>query len=137
MLIVAGLAAGLGAVLAAPARADDSRVRVSREDCRRAVEHHPAPDVTYKPGVDVYGRPVAPADLPGGLRIKPADVVEFELSFNPLHGKTGRRFGGTDFYVGTIGVDTTTGAVTFNGVPLTDPEQAELAAKCRAALRGK
>ena len=137
ILMAAGLAAFLAAGLAAPARADDSRVRVTREDCSRLVEHRPDPDVTYKPGVDVHGRPVAPADLPGGLQIRPSDVVEFELSFNPLHGATGRRFAGTDLYVGRISVDLATGAVTFNDVPLTDPEQAELAAKCRAALRPK
>ena len=130
------IAAALLAADAAPAQADGGRVQVSRDDCRRLVEHHPDPDVAYTPGVDVHGRPVAPADLPGGLNIRPADVVEFDISFNPLHGKTGERFGSTEVYVGKISVNLTTGAVTFNDVPLTDPEQAELARKCRDMLRG-
>src|SRR5579885_1031680 len=50
------LAAGLG-----PAAAQ--QVAVSEQDCKMLVTHNPAPDVTYTPGVDVYGRSVAPADL--------------------------------------------------------------------------
>jgi hypothetical protein len=131
ILIAAALLAGG----AASALADGGRMRVTRDDCRRLVEHHPDPDVTYTPGVDVYGRPVAPADLPGGVNIRPSDVVEFDVSFNPLHGGTGRRFGSTELYIGRIQVNVTTGAVTFNDIPLTDPEQAELAAKCQEILR--
>jgi hypothetical protein len=127
-----------GALLAgsvAEALADGGRMRVKRDDCRRLVQHRPDPDVAYKPGVDVRGKPVKPADLPGGLNLEPADDVEFEISFNPLRGGTGGRFGSTELYVGRVKVDLKSGAVTFNDIPLTDPEQAELAAKCREILR--
>jgi hypothetical protein len=138
ILTAAALLAGsAAAVPAADAVAEGGRVRVTRDDCRRLVEHRPAPDVAYKPGVDVHGRQVAPADLPGGIRILPAEEVEFDVSFNPLRGATGQRFGRTELYVGKIKVNVATGAVTFNDVPLTDPEQAELAEKCRDVLRGK
>ena len=60
----------VAALLAAgPARAHEQQAEVviTRADCARLVEHVPAPGVAYQPGVDAYGRAVAPADLPGGL----------------------------------------------------------------------
>src|SRR5271168_4053724 len=43
----------------------DGRIVITRDMCNQAsVQYQPAPDVAYQPGVDVYGRPVAPADLP-------------------------------------------------------------------------
>jgi hypothetical protein len=57
---------------ATPAAAD---VAISERDCERLVKHEPAPDVTYQPGVDVHGRPVAPADLNGGNQIELPDVI--------------------------------------------------------------
>jgi hypothetical protein len=57
---------------AAPASAE---IAISRKDCSRLVNHEPAPDVTYQPGVDVHGRPVAPADLGGGQQIQLPDVI--------------------------------------------------------------
>lgn len=57
---------------ATPAWAD---IAISERDCERLVNHEPAPDVTYQPGVDVHGRPVAPADLDGGNGLKLPDVI--------------------------------------------------------------
>src|SRR5215475_7077827 len=56
----------------APASAE---VAISRRDCDRLVNHEPAPDVAYQPGVDVHGKPVAPADLGGGSQIELPDVI--------------------------------------------------------------
>lgn len=57
--------------------------------CQRLVAHHPVPDVTYRPGVDVLGRPVAPADLPdsgGAAGLGSGFVI-------PLSAELARRFG--------------------------------------------
>src|SRR5262245_4444255 len=62
----------VAAAWAAPASAE---IAISRKDCSRLVNHEPAPDVTYQPGVDVHGRPVAPADLGGGQQIQLPDVI--------------------------------------------------------------
>lgn len=32
-------------------------------ECRIFPEHRPAPDVAYRPGMDVHGKPVIPADV--------------------------------------------------------------------------
>jgi hypothetical protein len=129
------LAILLLAVGAHAALADGGRLRIPRDDCRLLVEHRPDPGAAYRPGRDVRGKPVAPADVPGGLRLEPAEEVEFDISFNPLRGRSGSRFGDTELYVGTIRFNLQTGEATFNGAPLTDPEQAELARKCQDVLR--
>jgi hypothetical protein len=53
---------------------------MSSGDCNRFVRHHPSADVEYKPGVDVRGKAVAPADLPGSRRIKLPDSYEFDIT---------------------------------------------------------
>ena len=67
-----------------------THVVISGQDCQRLVRHVPAPDVAYKPGVDVHGKPVAPADLPGsagGYQLP--DHIEFNYTINPVnYGQT-------------------------------------------------
>lgn len=55
------------AFAAAPGNA--ATLTISRDHCVRLVRHVPAADVTYRPGVDVRGNPVVPADLDGGAGI--------------------------------------------------------------------
>jgi hypothetical protein len=112
------------------------RVRIPREDCQSLVRHVPDPGVAYQPGVDVHGKPVAPADLPGStMQAIVPKTVEFDVSFYPLARARGGRFDQSELYVGTVRYDLNTGEVLFNGVPLTDPEKDEMARRCRAALR--
>ena len=115
-------------------------VRVSKQACANVVRHSPAPDVAYKPGVDVYGRKVAPADLGGSPQIKIPDVISFDLKVNleelggtPPAGPVGQVFG--EPVLGKISIQGH--QVYFNGKPLGGIGQAELAKKCRAALTGK
>jgi len=118
--------------------AAETVIRIPRADCARLVEHRSAPDVAYKPGVDVRGKKVAPADLPGSnAAIKAPKQVEIEISFNPLRGGAGSRFGSSELIVGRVQFNLETGAATFNGQPLTDPQQAELARKCQRIVQDK
>lgn len=73
-------------LVAATASAEEVTVTVTRQDCARLVRHMPSADVAYQPGVDVKGRKVAPADLPGSgadLKILP-EVLEFTIAVNPV-----------------------------------------------------
>jgi hypothetical protein len=114
---------------AAPANAE---VAISRQDCQRLVNHEPAPDVTYQPGVDVHGRPVAPADLGGGQQIQLPDVI-----YIPIEVLVQDNFGipvNSVLYDATaiIGVVSVRGnQVYFEDQPLTDPEVAALEQACR------
>lgn len=119
----------LAAVLAAPPAAAQT---IAERDCRRLERHVAAPDVTYRPGVDVRGRPVAPADLAP----PPAIVPE---RFPILLGVDLRERLGLprdlilDLPLGVIGIEN--GTVLFNGRPLAPDAAAGLAAACAAARR--
>jgi hypothetical protein len=114
---------------AAPASAE---IAISRKDCQRLVNHEPAPDVTYQPGVDVHGRPVVPADLGGGQQIQLPDVI-----YIPIEVLIQDKFGipaNSVLYDATalVGVVSVRGnRVYFEDQELTDPEVAALEQACR------
>jgi hypothetical protein len=113
----------------APASAE---IAISRRDCQRLVNHEPAPDVTYQPGVDVHGRPVVPADLGGGQQIQLPDVI-----YIPIEVLVQDKFGipaNSVLYDATalVGVVSVRGnQVYFEDQPLTDPEIVALEEACR------
>jgi hypothetical protein len=98
--------------------------------CRSVTLHQPAPDVAFRPGVDVTGRPVVPADLGAAPQILPqaftfdlnADIRPFLPPGSPLFQP--------QLSVGrvTVGGD---GSVMFNGQRLGGADQAALATLCR------
>ena len=109
-----------------------TRVAITRADCARLVAHVPAPDVAYRPGVDVYGREVAPADLGGAPRIELPETILIGIEIDLL-----ARFGIPVSHAGAeVGeVAYRDGRFTFNGQPLQDQAQAELAARCQEIVR--
>src|SRR5262245_8733285 len=119
---------------AAPAGAE---VAISRRDCQWLVRHEPAPDVTYQPGVDVHGRPVAPADLAGGSPIELPDVI-----YIPIEVLLQDKYGipaNSVLYDATalVGVVSVKGdQVYFEDKPLSDPEITALEAACRDRSTG-
>ena len=130
MRIIGPIALVLSVVAwAAPASAE---IAISRKDCSRLVNHEPAPDVTYQPGVDVHGRPVAPADLGGGQQIQLPDVI-----YIPIEVLIQDKYGipaNSVLYDATalVGVVSVRGnQVYFEDQPLTDPEIVALEEACR------
>lgn len=132
-----------GCVLAASALAQQEiptqplRIVITKTDCSRLIRHVPAPDVAYQPGVDVHGRAVAPADMPGsGADAIPnllPEVLEIPLTIKPLQGQTYAKSGSGDSQatLGTVRYDMAKGTFTFNGQPLGSAEQEELARACQ------
>ena len=49
---------------------------------QRLTRHVPAADVEYRPGVDVHGRAVAPADLAGSAGAQPPIPIDLPLSID-------------------------------------------------------
>ncbi|AWK85782.1 hypothetical protein [Azospirillum thermophilum] len=102
--------------------------------CRYLPRHRPAPDVEFKPGVDVNGRPVAPADLPGSagtaapLRLDIPVTLDFARRIGLVVPPTGLP-GRTE--VGRLTMDG--GQLFFNGQPLGGPSESQLYALCRTA----
>ncbi len=119
-------------------------VAITSADCARLVKHVPSPDVAYRPGVDVYGREVAPADLGGAPRIELPETILIDIEVDLLE-----RFGipdnpapvdadvpalfDADAELGWVVYKD--GRFTFNGQPLQDEAQAELAARCQEIVR--
>ncbi|HJR23610.1 MAG TPA: hypothetical protein VJ822_18390 [Dongiaceae bacterium] len=130
MRIIGSIAVILSvAAWAAPASAE---IAISRRDCERLVNHEPAPDVAYQPGVDVHGRPVVPADLGGGQQIQLPDVI-----YIPIEVLIQDKYGipaNSVLYDATalVGVVEVRGnQVYFEDQPLTDPEIVALEEACR------
>ena len=72
-------------VLAPRVSIGQEKVAVTPADCRRLVAAVPSADVAFKGGIDVHGKPVVGADLPGGgndLKLVP-DVIAFTYTINP------------------------------------------------------
>ena len=112
-------------------------VRIDRDACARVIAHVASADVTYQPGVDAYGRAVAPADLPGQPQLVLPETITIDLALDLAD-----QFGldpiadvplDPDARIGVIEV--TGSRVTFNGQPLTSDDQAALAAACRRTGR--
>ncbi len=116
--------------------AAQSTVRITEVDCIQLIEHHPAADVAYQPGVDVRGRKVAPADVDSSPALKNPvpEVLEFSIALNPLKGGAAR-FGETSLNVGTIKFDMNSNRATFNGEKLSRRDTRLLSRKCKEILR--
>ena len=117
------LAAGMSAGLAGPSAAET--IMVTGSGCAISVRHEPGPDVLYRPGVDVAGAAVVPADLAGGVAVPALEgTVGFDILVNPFEeaGLPARRFGPTEMAVGFASVDLKTGETYLNGQSLSaDP----------------
>ncbi|WP_404426887.1 hypothetical protein [Thalassospira australica] len=132
----AGENAAPDAAGAAGAEKAKPTITVTRSACRELVSHVPDDDVAYKPGVDVYGRKVAPADLNGGSPILDAlpKEIEFPVTIDFFE------YAGISVPDGISGesnigkITYRNGRVYFNDTPIgNEAGQDELAAACRAA----
>ena len=111
----------------------DGRVVVSSKVCAEVVAHVPDAGVAYRPGVDVNGNPVAPADLPDSASpIAPDNFPIFltlDLKKEFRVPNTAKLFKLQEV-VGLIAVQGD--QVFFNGQPIAPGEASLLAAACRA-----
>lgn len=114
-------------------RAAERTIAVARSDCRLAIEHAAAPDVAYRPGVDVHGRPVAPADVEGPDIVLP-DVIPIFISAD-LRRRFGLRRNSplleAEAGIGIVEFQLSSGRLFFNGVELSEADEQALAALCR------
>ena len=113
--------------IAAPAGPSaDGQPGLTPEVCRSLAEHqHGVPPAAYQPGVDVYGRPVAPADLPGSNVAVPSVTTEINIGRVPAgHASAGGLIRG---YI-TVEPD---GTVLLNGQPLPREQEYGLFDLCR------
>jgi hypothetical protein len=122
-----------------PNRAPVARpqLQVTAADCRRLVQAVPSGDVNYRPGVDVYGRSVAPADMSPTPPLGPPERMTVYIDADL------RRFGvpaTSPLFQPFVGVGAVTfdssGNLWFNGQPLGGNEQVAIAELCRQRMPG-
>ena len=115
------------AVPSAPVSAPDLQSGFQESDCQWLVAHIPANDVAYKPGVDVRGNKVVPADLNGGYTFEMPKTVTASVSRRLLGHENLRQE--TPF--AEVEIDLTTGAIKINGQGLSNDETKDLIAFCQ------
>lgn len=119
--------------------AAETYVGISPSACRKVTVGSTSPDVEYKPGVDVKGRAVVPAEGPGGgldpaMGRKILDVIRIPISVDLAKrmglGGNGTRFG-SEIPLGEV---TLRGNQMYlDGAPLTNTEQNQISEACRRA----
>ena len=135
MIRLCQVAAPTLAILAgmSASNAAERTIAVARSDCQLAIEHAPAPDVAYRPGVDVHGRPVAPADVEGPDIVLP-DVIPIFISAD-LRRRFGLRRNSplleAEAGIGIVEFQLSSGRLFFNGVELSEADEQALAVLCR------
>ncbi len=112
------------------AQTDAPTIRIDPAACRYVARHQPSADVEYKPGVDVHGKPVAPADLPESYAIELPKSIDIAITAD-----IARRFGiaTNNLYRGEAQIGTVTvqgSQVLFNGKPMQSAAEADLIALC-------
>lgn len=122
----------------ATAPVDAATLTISRDHCVRLVRHVPAADVTYRPGVDVRGNPVAPADLDAS-----AGIVLPKSFAIPLTVDLGRHLGiplkddGLKAEAQLGSIEYRDGQFWFGGKRLGGKGEATLTAICRRRLNSR
>jgi len=111
-----------------PAYAED-------DACVRAVRALRTDGADYKPGVDGYGQPVAPADVQPTLRIDPPKVIEFPVTLDVAKRLGFDTRGPFEAKTDVAKVRIENGRVTVNDQVIHTDNEADLIAACRAAKR--
>ena len=130
------VAAAAGLAIAA-GTASAQQISVTDRDCALLVQHVASDDVNYKPGVDVYGKPVVPADL------NPSSQIQMPQSFTIDANADLRKYGVPSSSplllpstnIGKLRVEDGGRSVYFNDQPIGNTEQKALAEACKARGR--
>ena len=130
--VTACLLAALVGATAARAQTPQAPVEitVTERQCRALVAHRPADDVTYRPGRDVRGRPVAPADVAGSPTVPELSTITIplQLSLSDIAVVPPGIDADIPLWTLTVSAD---GRSYINGQPLHDQTAARLAEICR------
>lgn len=116
---------------------------VSVDSCRILTRHIPTDDVVYKPGIDVRGRPVTPANLSPAPDFGLKDKISFHLILDVAeeargNADTQRQFQDHPGLEGRVGlglIEIKQGEVTLDGKPLASQHQIELTEFCKKSRK--
>ena len=101
-------------------------------DCLPLQAHQPDDDVAYRPGVDVNGKPVVPADLPQPGQAGAGLPAEIGIDLKRAAGvRVGAAQANSDILVGRVAIDPLTGKAKLNSVDPVPPPGAVVGYSCR------
>lgn len=106
---------------------------LTRSQCKQLIiNHKPAADVDYQPGIDVKGNPVVPADISPPKNYGLGDNVEIDIGsrHKRVAPRTPSRLRNSDVSFGTVNI-TKDGKVYINGEVVGDTQREELEEHCR------
>lgn len=114
-------------------------VVVTERTCAALAQYVPDPSVDFKPGVDVDGAPVVPADVGGGVKINLPKEFHIPITVD-LQKRLGipvdpNQYQTDQFRIGTVTYKD--GRAYFNGQPLQDDAAAQLSALCQQRMHAK
>ncbi|USG59624.1 hypothetical protein NBZ79_10540 [Sneathiella marina] len=119
-------------LVAFQAYAEDVELEVSKENCSRITKYVAEQDVNFKPGVDVHGKPVVPADLDGTqVKIPDTIFINLALPFKDLLNNYNPKLKNAEVYVGLIEYNISSGKMLYNGQELSDPALNAIAQECQ------
>jgi hypothetical protein len=130
--------AALTIIAGTASRAAERTIAIARSDCELAVRYVTPAGVDYEPGVEVNGRPVAPADLYGRPRLQLPESIPIIITDDVrerFHVSHHSPLFDTDAVIGVVELRLSDRRLTFNGVELSDPEANALAFLCRDATK--
>lgn len=116
----------------------DAIVKISRDDCSRLIKHNPSDDVTYTPGVTKRGKKIVSADLNAQPIVLP-DIIQIPITvdmFERYNIPANKANFGAEAEIGVVEVHKD-GRSFFNGQPLQNEEQLELALKCQKIIKNE
>lgn len=129
LLTLCGLAVGVGFV-----KAEEIRVEVDEKTCQKVQRHLARQDVNYKPGVDVRGKKVVPADIQSNQIVLPETIsIDLSLPLQDLFdvaNPPARELQNAEVEVGRIDYDISSGQLSFNGQKLAEPALVKIGEKC-------
>jgi hypothetical protein len=118
-------------VLPVNAFAEDIKLEVSKANCARITKYVAEQDITYKPGVDVHGKPVVSADLTNqNIELPDTIYINLSLPFKDLLNNYNPKLKNADVYVGVIEYNISSGKMLYNGQELSDPALNAIAQEC-------
>ncbi len=128
-------------VSASMAVADDIKITITEKNCQRVEKHIARSDVAFKPGVDVHGRPVTPADVNDNRLVLPESIViDLSLPLADLYapGNTPPdALKNAEVKMGKLDYNLLSGKLLFNGQELADPALHAIARECRKKYNTK
>lgn len=107
------------------------RVVVADAACETLAETHEGADVSFRPGVDVRGRPVVAADLPGSPLHVPMPIT-FDVTID-VAARLGLRQD-TEALLKVAQVSERNGEILINGYPASELGRTMVLQACRGQL---